>query len=258
MLCFRYRLKRSIRRQTHRMPESNGGITNKSHGDDQQPSSTTPRRGRSVRILGWFGAVCLRVLHATWRVEDEGLARLDQMATEGERVLVTFWHGEYLPLFTMLRGRRGCVFTSHSFRGAVIRDICQRFGYECVQLPDDGGVKSLALMRRTLAAYVLGGVAVDGPLGPHHVVKPGVVVLASRADLVLMPMSTAGRHSWVLNRRWDRMALPILFTRVALVVGEPIRVPPKLDRQAISDWEDRVHQALDAVDQRAKTIVNRE
>jgi hypothetical protein len=90
------------------------------------------------------------------------------------------------------------------------------------------------------------------------VVKSGAIELASSLGFVLLPVSTASRRRRISMQRWDRMELPGLFTQVALVVGEPLRVPTDLDHQAFPSWEDQLHQALDVVDRRASNMVSRD
>lgn len=217
---------------------------------------STSSSGLWVRILGFVGAWFLRLLNATWHVDGEGLERLDRLSDEGGHALATFWHGKYIPLFTLLRGRRACVFTSQSFRGQVISEICRQFGYDCVQLPRHGGVRPLELMRRTLTSYRFGGIAVDGPLGPYHVVKPGAIELASSLGFVLLPVSTASRRRRIFLQRWDQMELPWFFTQVALVIGEPLYIPPDLNNQDLPFWESQLHQSLIDVDRRANELVS--
>ncbi|WP_193164297.1 lysophospholipid acyltransferase family protein [Microbulbifer hainanensis] len=212
-----------------------------------------------TRILGLIGAWILRLQCKTWRVEIEGLDRLDGMLGSGKRFLVVFWHGQYLPLFALLRGRKACVFASHSFRGAIICEICRHFGYTCIRLPPRyNGVNLLDLMRAELVTQTAAALAVDGPLGPYHVVKRGAIELASSLGFLLVPVSTSSRRKHVMNRRWDRMELPGMFTRMALVVGEPLRIPSGIDHKDIPFWEDKLHQALEAVDQKSSNLVSRD
>ena len=208
----------------------------------------TPR----ARIWGGIWSWMLRLQQATWRTEIEGLERLDDRLARGERTLVTFWHGQYIPLFALLRGRRACVFTSQSLRGEVIAEICRRFGYDCIQLPNHARDRALALMRQALTVHRAGGIAVDGPLGPDHVVKRGAIQLASELDFALLPVSVASCRHRVLWQRWDHMQIPRLFTRVCLVVGEVLTVPPGLTRDEVEPWACRLHDALEAVERRAQ------
>ena len=212
-----------------------------------------------TRILGFIGAGVLRLQCTTWRVEIEGVDRLDDMLASGKRLLVVFWHGQYLPLFALLRGRNACVFASHSFRGAVICEVCRHFGYTCIRLsPRYNEANLLDLMRSELVTQTAAALAVDGPLGPYHVVKKGAVELASSLGFLLVPVSTASRRKHIMGRRWDRMELPGVFTRVALVAGEPLRIPSGIDHKAIPFWEEKIHKALEAVDKKAINLVGRD
>jgi hypothetical protein len=117
--------------------------------DDTAPHIVSMRSpahaGRCVRLLAWLYAWLLHLQAATWRTQIEGLERLDGRLARGERTLVTCWHGTYVPLLTLLRGRGACVFTSASFRGEIIASICHHFGYACAQLPDHGRDHSLGI-----------------------------------------------------------------------------------------------------------------
>jgi lysophospholipid acyltransferase (LPLAT)-like uncharacterized protein len=208
--------------------------------------------GIRARVLGLLCAWSLRLLSATWRVEIVGLQQLDAMLDLNERILLTFWHGKYLPLFTLLRGRKALVFTTDSLRGRVIREICLHFGYTCSLLPryKEREIYTLDFMQAELTSQNIAVLAVDGPLGPFHVVKPGVIKLASTLEFILVPMSTASRHKHIMARRWDHLELPVLFTQVTVFIGEPLQVPVNLNQKDIPIWEDKLREALEVLDSR--------
>lgn len=236
---------------THKRKTSTGRSTVDAHLN-RNTSLPTRRHGLRARILGRIGAWFLRLAAASWRVEVEGLDRFNRMFARGDRFLLTFWHGKYIPLFPQFPDHRICVFSSESLRGDVIAEVCRQFGYECVQIPDHGRDRSLDLMRKVLADYIAGAIAVDGPLGPYHVVHRGAIQLASELGFVLLPTSVVSRGKRVRADRWDRMELPRLFTRVYLVIGEPINVPVGLTPKEVADWVRRLHDAIEAVDRRAE------
>ena len=211
------------------------------------------RPGVRARIFGFLCSWLLRLQHATWRVDVEGLDRLDQMLAEGRRVLLALWHGKYVPLIALFQGRRILTFTSRSPRGDIIGEICRRFGYEYVQIPDQRGYESLRIMQDALAAFQAGAVAVDGPLGPYRVVKRGAIQLASTLEFTVVPISVASRRKRILTYRWDHMELPRLFTRVFLVVGDAIDVPAGLPKDEKGGWARRLRDALEDVDRHAES-----
>lgn len=204
------------------------------------------------RFVGGIVACLLRLRHATWTKDARELDKIDALLASGERAMVVFWHGNYVPLFTLLSGRQACMFASDSFRGHILAEIGRRFGYACVHLPDRGGRRSRELMREGLDRYRVGAVAVDGPMGPFHAVKPGVVQLASTLGFVLVPVSVSANRMRVNDKRWDLMEAPRLFSRVYLAVGEPVRVAPGLDEAGLAAARAALGQALDDVTWRAR------
>lgn len=107
-----------------------------------------------------------------------------------------------------------------SLGGRVLRGATQR-----------GGTRALAQLLRDLSGDD-GPLAlvVDGPLGPSGVAKGGAVVCAARTGRPLRPVGAAGRRAPVVGRSWSRLWLPLPFSRVVVVVGEPLPVPAALDR----------------------------
>lgn len=202
-------------------------------------------------VAGVWRAWLLRLACASWRKQCSGLDDLDRRLAAKEPLILVFWHAKYLCLLPLLRKRRAVVFTSKSSRGDIIRSVLERFGYRACQLPDHGGDQSLKLMSEVLADGSSGAIAVDGPLGPRHVVHRGAIQLASDLGHALIPASVAICPRHEVSTRWDSLALPYPFSRVCLVIGEPIRVPRGIEGQAIACWSAKVGAALDEVDDRA-------
>ena len=221
-----------------------------------------PRRGvrpaLSARFLGWLWATVLRLQALTWRKKIVGLERFAALRAGGHRVIVLFWHGKYVPLFALVRVPGASIFTSRSFRGDVISEICRHFGLRAVEIPDRGGDASLDLMRAAVADADVAAIAVDGPLGPYHSVKRGAIEIASELQYLLLPIALASRSKRIATERWDRREVPRLFTTVYVEAGEPIAVPHGLDEEGIKAWSQHVHDALEALDARAEGAVLRD
>jgi lysophospholipid acyltransferase (LPLAT)-like uncharacterized protein len=214
-----------------------------------------PRNPVPARIIGALVSWLLRGYHLSWRKEDQELAQLDRVAASGERILVVFWHGKYVPLFSLLSGRTACIFASDTFRGKVIAEISRRFGYDCILLPDGGGTRSLSLIREAFKLHRAGAIAVDGPLGPFHVVKRGVLDLASELGYVILPVSAASKWKTIISSRWDRGEITQPFSHVVLAVGEPIRVPSSMAPKDVMILKEQVRASLEALDHRAEKRV---
>ena len=83
-----------------------------------------------------------------------------------------------------------------------------------------GGVRGLLTARQRGEDVVI---VPDGPRGPRREAKEGVVQLARTTG---MPLVAFGAAAWPVRRlhSWDRMQIPLPFSRVALV-ATPVEVP---------------------------------
>jgi lysophospholipid acyltransferase (LPLAT)-like uncharacterized protein len=153
---------------------------------------------------------------------------------------------------TFAHRQRGVgVLISRHRDGEVIARAVERLGYATARGSSTRGgeegvreMLALAESKRSLA------ITPDGPRGPARVVKPGLIYLASRTGLPILPVATGARPLTRL-RSWDRFRIPRPFGRVVVHYGEPIDVPRDLDPAATEHWGAQVEIALDAVEAEA-------
>ncbi len=188
------------------------------------PATATSRARLSGRLL----ALYLRLVARTARIGP----------VTREQVVLAFWHEYNLGLFVAARARRGDLphasFTTDTARGTVIQTIfeslAQRPGQIVVlRLPDETDREAGRALARQLGDLGAAGsslvVTPDGPWGPYRVVKPGILLVARQSGLPILPVAVAAHPALRLARRWDRQLLPLPFSRLRLVVGDPIRLP---------------------------------
>ena len=161
-----------------------------------------------------------------------------------------------MPVFPILEGYRAGVITNRSKRGNIITEISKNFGYQVIQIPDKPHQRALPLLEEALSRTKAGGIAVDGPLGPLHLVKKGVIQIASDIRFDLLPVSIYSRRKIVLKKRWDRMEIPLPFTIISLVFGEPIKVPPNLSPDQVPTWADNLAETMTKLDKKAEYMIH--
>jgi lysophospholipid acyltransferase (LPLAT)-like uncharacterized protein len=70
----------------------------------------------------------------------------------------------------------------------------------------------------------------DGPDGPSHEPKGGVVFIARKAGARIVPAGVFTATGFRIPR-WDRYTVPFPFSRIAVVLGEPLEVLPDADAE---------------------------
>ena len=95
----------------------------------------------------------------------------------------------------------------------------------------------------------------DGPRGPHHVVKSGLVYLASRTGRPILPMVSQSGSAWHICGSWTGLHVPKPFSRGWYLVGAPLTIPPDLSREEIDLHTARVQSEMDRLKQKLDRIV---
>lgn len=173
-------------------------------------------------LLAWL----IRLLGASLRLRWHDPDGILLQSGRGP-VIFVFWHGQLLLmpyLYARLGSRRGLkVLISRSRDGQFITEVAGRFGIEAVRGSSSRG--AVGAVREVLRSLRGAGadlaITPDGPRGPRRQLQPGVTELACRAGVPLVPLSY--RLSWKWEApSWDRMEVPLPFSRCDLMIGPTI------------------------------------
>lgn len=191
-----------------------------------------------------------------WRVE--GLQHIEAIRASGRQPVMAFWHGRILPATYYFRGRGIVVITSENFDGEWIARIIEAFGYGTARGSTSYGArKALIRLVREMRAGKAAGFTLDGPRGPARVAQPGAIWLARATGNPVLPFHLEASDAWTL-RSWDRTQIPKPFSTVALVVGEPMEVPPNTSDEELESVRTDLERRLAALEGRALDLLHRE
>ena len=178
-----------------------------------------------VRIadLAFFFAISL--IGKTIRWEVEGAEHLDAVTEAGKKPIYCLWHDRIFAGTYFLRDRGIVVLTSQSKDGEYIARFLRRFGFGAIRGSSSrGGVKALVEMIRAMRRGLPMAFTVDGPRGPRYEAKAGPVLLAQKTGNPMLPFSVECK-SFQTVKSWDRLQIPIPFTRAIFIYSAPIYVP---------------------------------
>jgi lysophospholipid acyltransferase (LPLAT)-like uncharacterized protein len=197
----------------------------------------------ACRLAAWL----LLLLGFSWRLRRTNLADYDARLAAGERCIYAFWHARMLPLVFTHRHRGIAVLVSRHRDGEWIARVIEALGFVTARGSSTrGGEEGVREMLEWAERGHLLAVTPDGPRGPREVVKPGLVWLASRTGLPIVPVATSGTPSRVFDS-WDRFRVPLPFARTVVTYGEPIQVPAALGEEGMEGWQARITDALRAL-----------
>jgi len=210
------------------------------------PRRFTLRQRIVLRIIIWLGYWVIRLIGPTLRVcisFEEGA----QSTLEQRPLIGSFWHSCIIPATYICRNLGVRVMSSYSYDGEYMGRIIHRFGFVAVKGSSSrNAVRALLGLRRALEDGWTVAFTLDGPRGPRHKVKPGPVALARSSGVPLTMFHAAVDRAWVLNS-WDRMMIPMPFSRVLLRFGKLISVPANATDEEVERYTIELQAALDRV-----------
>jgi hypothetical protein len=180
------------------------------------------------KVIGWGGSFFITTIGRTVKLKIAGWDYMEEVKKKYGNVIYAFWHGEQFLLAYFFRKKGIYLITSLSRDGEYQTEIMRRLGYRVVRGDNRrGGVRGLlSLIEKVKAGFEV-ALAVDGPLGPRHQPKPGVIFLAKKTRRPIIPISTAAKKSKIFEKAWDKYLLPFPFTGGAIVIGPPLSVAPE-------------------------------
>lgn len=168
------------------------------------------------------------LLLSTCKFEVVGIEEFRKAAAKGNCSLV-IWHDrlgilakilhKFVPEFSYL------AVLSNSRDGRILGCLATSYKQcDVLFVPHDG--REIALKKMVDALKNDNRVLIvtpDGPRGPRHKLKPGIVLASQHADSTIIPLTWECTHCWVLNS-WDKMAFPKPFSKIKINFGETLKV----------------------------------
>jgi len=223
-------------------------------GTDQAPRTApatgvrrfTLRQRIVLRIIIWVGYWVIRMIGPTLRVsisrEEGAQETLDQRP-----LIASFWHSCIIPATYICRNIGVRVMSSNSYDGEYMGRIIHKFGFVAVKGSSSrNAVRALLGLRRALEDGWTVAFTLDGPRGPRHKVKPGPVALGRSSGVPLTMFHAAVDKAWVLNT-WDKLTIPVPFSRVLIRFGKLITVPADANDEDIERYTVELQTSLDRV-----------
>lgn len=182
------------------------------------------------------------LLARTWHIDVIGEEHVRRLEQERKPFLYAVWHGQLLAPLWHRRDQHITLLVSAHHDGGYLAAAARGWGYNLVRGSSTrGGVGGLRGLLRTLGERRTAAVTPDGPRGPAHKAKPGIVAAAQQAGAVIVPVGVSTRTSWQL-RSWDRFVVPKPFAHVNIRYGTPLSIDAGAD--GLSAGTRRLEHAL--------------
>ena len=177
-----------------------------------------------LTLVPFIGAIFIKLLYWSYK-------KVWHLPTEmpKEPVVFVLWHGDLLIqpyIYPKLReNERAKVIISDHFDGQIIAKTMEgytSFGSIHGSSTRNGAKVLISSLRDMRDGYDI-AITPDGPKGPRHEVKDGVIALAHKSKAKVVALSIVPKRYWQF-KSWDRFTIPKPFTTIEMYASEPMDI----------------------------------
>lgn len=184
------------------------------------------RRLQVFRLSVWY-VLLLRILNLTLRYQY--FRRDHRLAAEACHPSGSFctalWHQNTVASMLAHSNLGIRAMTRTDPKGEILVKVLSAFGFGSIRGEAAGGGRTaLQEIYRRVPTGCKVAITVDGPHGPRHEVKSGIVAVAATKGIPILPVAAVADRYWEL-RSWDKLRIPKPFSKVRIMYGAPIHLP---------------------------------
>jgi lysophospholipid acyltransferase (LPLAT)-like uncharacterized protein len=184
----------------------------------------------------------------TGRWTTEGGEFPEKQIAAGQPFLAAFWHGRLLMMSEAwpYDSRFNMVVSQHP-DGQLIAQTIAHLGFGSISgSTTKGGSSVMRAMLRALKDGECVGLTPDGPQGPRMRASLGIVHAARLSGAPILPLAYTARPSRLLPS-WDRLMVPLPFSRGIIRWGEPIEIPRDASDEKVVETAKLLEARLNAL-----------
>jgi len=180
-----------------------------------------------ITFLSYLAIFFLRLVLLTCRVRYVNKNYIDEFLMGDKQVVITTWHRCAIYFLFKYGFLHPMVLFSSSRDGDLLADFAKKVGVIPARGSSTRGGKegSEQLVRFLNTGGRVVATVADGPQGPAFRAKPGLVRIAQRSGVHLMPFMWSASKVWMFTKAWDKMIIPKPFSRIVVSAWEPYVIP---------------------------------
>ena len=188
---------------------------------------------------GWYRSISYSTISPDSFLRAAAMERLPILA---------LWHHDLFALISYGLKLRWPLATivSDSKDGEIITQVLQRVGFVTARGSSTrGGLKAVVRALRLIKeGHRSLAITIDGPRGPRHEPKEGVLYMAAKSGTPIMPVAASVRGKYEFSKSWDRFQMPFPFSSIRVAAGEPYFIEGDLTEDRLATEKARLHDKM--------------
>lgn len=165
--------------------------------------------------------------------------------------IYAMWHANQFLIHGIKDKAHLSVLISNSMDGEIIARTVEKWGFKVVRGSSHkkGAVTSTMQMIERLKAGECVAIMVDGPSGPLHKVKNGVIKVAQMTGAPIVPAHWySPQKTFISLPSWDKMKTPLGYCKILNTYAKPIYVKQDASDEELAAIKDQIKTSLEQLE----------
>lgn len=161
--------------------------------------------------------------------------------------IYAMWHSDQFCIYGVEDKGHVSILISKSADGEIVAYAVESLGFKTVRgsSKKKGAIESTMHMIELLKKGETVAITVDGPSGPLHKVKNGVIKIAQMSGAPIVPVCWySADRTFLTLPSWDKMTTPLGDCQILNLYGEPIYVPAELTSEQFEEYREKLRTSL--------------
>lgn len=211
-----------------------------------------------ISFLSYVAIFVLRLILFTCKVQYINKKYIDEFLLGKKKVVITAWHRCAIYFLFKYGFLHPMVLFSSSKDGDLLSDFAKKLGTIPVRGSSTrGGKEGSEQMVKFLnsGGRVVATVA-DGPQGPAFRAKPGLVRIAQKSNVHLMPITWSANRVWMFASAWDKAIIPKPFSKIIIHASEPHLIPKEVKDEEFDIYVKEMERTLNVMTRDVDAMVD--
>jgi lysophospholipid acyltransferase (LPLAT)-like uncharacterized protein len=211
-----------------------------------------------ISLISCLTIFVLRLTLFTCRVRYINERYIDKFLLGDKKVVITTWHRCTVYFMIKYGFLRPMALLSSSKDGDLLADFAKKLGIIPARgsSPKGGkeGSEQMVEFLNTTGRIVT--TTADGPQGPALRAKSGLVRIAQKSGVHLMPLTWSANKVWMFVNAWDKMIIPRPFSKIVIYASEPYLIPKEAKGEEFDIYVKEMERTLNAMTRHVDTMVD--
>ena len=203
-------------------------------------------------ILGLITSIYIYLVKYTSKIHYENRIVPEQFWEKGDPFILAFWHSQLMMVsFSWSIDDKINILASGHSDGRFGAIVGRFFNLNNIPTSNNKQKLSLRPIFKLLKEKQYVGITPDGPRGPKEKVSEGIIKIAKKSNVPIVPLGFWSSKNLKL-KSWDSFLVTLPFSTCSFVWDEPLIIPNNITDEKIEYFQNILQKKINISIQKAK------